>query len=91
MKPNYWFAKSLQEHEDEKAITYLTTFSKLIRTILQNANKREVTLFDEIETCRLYTQLESMRFGEKINCHFHIDSNADLKSVSKQTSLTLAE
>ncbi|HVX26233.1 MAG TPA: ATP-binding protein [Parafilimonas sp.] len=71
----------IQKNEDEKAITYLTTFSKLIRTIFQNADKREITLFDEIETCRLYTELESMRFGKKINYHFHVDSTADLKSV----------
>ncbi len=71
----------IQEQEDEKAITYLTTFSKLIRTIFQNADKREITLFDEIETCRLYTQLENMRFGKKINYHFNVDQTTDLKSV----------
>jgi len=31
----------------KKATTYLTTFSKLIRTIFQNSGKREITLFDE--------------------------------------------
>jgi hypothetical protein len=70
----------LQKNED-KAVNYLTTFSKLLRTILQNSDKREITLYDEIETCRLYTQLESMRFDKKFNCHFNIDETIDLKSI----------
>ena len=71
----------MQKDEREKAIAYLTTFSKLIRTIFQNSNKREITLFDEIETCRLYTQLESMRFANKLSYLFEVDETIDLKSV----------
>jgi hypothetical protein len=71
----------IQKNENEKATEYLTTFSKLIRTIFQNSDKREITLFDEIETCRLYTQLESMRFGNKLSYSFYIDKTLDLKSV----------
>jgi len=71
----------IQQKEEDKAITYLTTFSKLIRTIFQNSDKREISLFDEIETCRLYTQLESMRFGNKFSYNFCVDETVDLKSV----------
>jgi tetratricopeptide (TPR) repeat protein len=87
MNPHFIFncmnsIKSLiQKNENEKATGYLTTFSKLIRTIFQNSDKREITLFDEIETCRLYTQLESMRFGNKLSYSFFIDETLDLKSV----------
>lgn len=87
MNPHFIFncmnsIKSLiQKNDQEKAITYLTTFSKLIRTIFQNSDKREISLYDEIETCRLYTQLESMRFGNKFNYHFNVDKTIDLKSV----------
>jgi hypothetical protein len=61
MNPHFIFncmnsMKSLiQLKEENKAVNYLTTFSKLLRTILHNCDKREITLFDEIETCRLYT------------------------------------
>ena len=71
----------IQKNEQEKAIEYLTTFSKLIRTIFQNSDKREITLHDEIETCRLYTQLESLRFSNKFNYAFDIDESLDLKSI----------
>src|SRR5690242_20451427 len=87
MNPHFIFncinsIKSLiQKNENEKATEYLTTFSKLIRTIFQNSDKREITLFDEIETCRLYTQLESMRFGDKLSYTFNVDEKLDLKSI----------
>jgi sensor histidine kinase YesM len=87
MNPHFIFncmnsIKSLiQKNENEKAINYLTTFSKLIRTVLQNSDKREITLYDEIETCRLYTELESIRFNNKFSYEFYIDEWLDLKSV----------
>jgi len=69
----------IQQQEEDKAVSYLTTFSKLIRTIFQNSDKREITLHDEIQTCKLYTQLESMRFANKFNYSFSIDETIDLK------------
>ena len=87
MNPHFIFncmnsIKSLiQMKEEEKAVQYLTTFSKLIRTIFQNSDKREVSLFDEIETCKLYTQLEGMRFGKKLTCVYNIEESIDLKSI----------
>lgn len=87
MNPHFIFncmnsIKSLiQQKEEDKAVNYLTTFSKLLRTVLQNSDKREITLFDEIETCKLYTQLESMRFGKKFTYQFIIDETIDLKSI----------
>ena len=87
MNPHFIFncmnsIKSLmQENKVDKGITYLTTFSKLIRTLFNNADKREITLYDEIETCRLYLQLEAMRFDTKFSYSVNIDDSIDLKSV----------
>jgi hypothetical protein len=87
MNPHFIFncmnsIKSLiQMGEQNKAVVYLTTFSKLIRNIFQNSDKREITLYDEIETCKLYTHLESLRFGTKLNYSFLVDDSIDLKSV----------
>jgi len=74
--------KALIQDDDKKlAIEYLTTFSKLIRTLFQNSDKREINLYDEIETCKLYTDLESMRLNGKLTHEFQVDPNIDLKSV----------
>ena len=71
----------MQEHQTEKGVAYLTTFSKLIRTLFNNADKKEIRLYDEIETCKLYLQLEAMRFETKFSYRVNIDENIDLKSV----------
>jgi anti-sigma regulatory factor (Ser/Thr protein kinase) len=71
----------MQDNENEKGVTYLTTFSKLIRTLFNNADKKEINLYDEIETCKLYLQLEAMRFGTKFSYSVNVDENIDLKSI----------
>jgi len=87
MNPHFIFnslnsIKSLiNKNENDIAANYLTTFSKLIRTLFQNSDKREVSLFEEIETCKLYTQLERMRFGNKIEFIFNVDQSIDLKDI----------
>ena len=85
MNPHFIFnsmnsIKSLiNKNENDKAAIYLTTFSKLIRTLFQNSDKREVSLYEELETCKFYTQLERMRFWEKIEFLFDVDETIDLK------------
>jgi hypothetical protein len=87
MNPHFIFnclnsIKSLiQEDQKDKSIVYLTTFSKLIRTLFNNADKKEITLYDEIETCKLYLQLEAMRFDAKFSYSVNIDQEIDLKSI----------
>jgi hypothetical protein len=87
MNPHFVFnslnsIKSLiNKNENDKAAEYLTTFSKLIRTLFQNSDKREVSLFEELETCKLYTQLEKMRFSTKVDFVFDIDESLDLKDI----------
>ena len=71
----------IQNDEKQKSIDYLITFSKLIRTLFNNADKRQVNLYDELETCRLYTELEAMRLDGKLHYSFNINGNLDLKSV----------
>jgi len=87
MNPHFIFnclnsIKSLiQEHQEEKSVTYLTTFSKLIRNLFNSADKKEISLYDEIETCKLYLKLEAMRFDTRFSYAVNVDENIDLKSV----------
>jgi sensor histidine kinase YesM len=71
----------IQSDEKLKATEYLTMFSKLIRTLFQNSDKRQISLYDEVETCRLYLQLEQMRFERKLKWSITVDPELDLKSV----------
>jgi len=87
MNPHFIFnclnsIKSLiNKNENEKAARYLTIFSKLIRTLFQNSDRREISLYEEIETSKLYAQLEKMRFGEKVDFAFEVDDSIDLKDI----------
>lgn len=87
MNPHFIFnclnsIKSLiNRNENDKAAAYLITFSKLIRTLFQNSDKREVSLFEELETCKFYTQLEKLRFDDKVEFVFDEDINIDLKDI----------
>lgn len=87
MNPHFVFnclnsIKSLiQEDQKDKSIVYLTIFSKLIRTLFNNADKKEITLYDEIETCKLYLQLEALRFDSKFSYSVNVDPAIDLKSI----------
>ena len=88
MNPHFIFnclnsIKSLiQDGHKDKSVTYLTTFSKLIRTLFNNADKKEISLYDEMETCKLYLQLEAMRFDSKFSYNINIDPTIDLKSIT---------
>lgn len=88
MNPHFIFnslnsIKSLiNKNENETAVNYLTVFSKLIRTLFQNSDKREISLYEEIETCKFYTEIEKMRFGEKLEFNFDIDKSIDLKDIT---------
>ena len=87
MNPHFIFnclnsIKSLiQDNENEKSVVYLTTFSKLIRNLFNSADKKEISLYDEIETCKLYLQLESMRFDARFSFTVNVNDNIDLKSI----------
>jgi ligand-binding sensor domain-containing protein len=70
----------IQEKHNQKAINYLTTFSILIRKQLNN-NSNEIALEDELETCKLYLELEAMRFEDRINFQIQIEDDDDLKQT----------
>ncbi|HVU55594.1 MAG TPA: histidine kinase [Puia sp.] len=62
----------IQERQDKKAVEYLTTFVTLIRKQLNNTNN-ETSLQEELETCRLYLELEALRFDDRISWQIHVE------------------
>ena len=72
----------VQENNNEKAISYLTTFTKLLRGLLMNADKSKTTLFDELEICRLYLSLEALRFSHGFSYSIKVvPEDLDLKAI----------
>ena len=87
MNPHFIFnsLNSIQyyilENDQRNAVVYLSTFSKLIRAILNNSVKSRVRLSEELEMLRHYIQLESIRFENKFTSVFEIDPNIDVESI----------
>ncbi len=66
------------EQKNEVASEYLTTFSKLLRNVLDNAQYKEISLENELKTLRWYMDLESFRLEQKFTYHIEIDSEIDI-------------
>ncbi|MDX2196345.1 MAG: 7TM diverse intracellular signaling domain-containing protein [Cytophagales bacterium] len=73
----YYIAKN----EKENALNYLSTFSKLIRSILNSSLQNTNTLATELEILKLYIGLESLRFDQKFKTTIHVDTNIDAENT----------
>jgi len=73
------------DNEKENAVYYLNKFSKLIRKILASAREKENTLAEEIETLKLYFEIENIRFHNEIESSFSIDKKLNLNTLKIPT------
>lgn len=64
-----------------EANLYLSRFSKLMRLVLTFSGKRWVTLEEELESLRLYLQLEKLRFEDQIEYSIYIDPALDMQEI----------
>jgi tetratricopeptide (TPR) repeat protein len=56
---------------------YLTKFATLMRLILNNSDRAEVPLAEDMEALELYMQLESLRLDHRFTYTFDIDPSLD--------------
>lgn len=63
------------------AINYLSTFSKLIRSILNHSVTNRISLADELEMLKNYVQLEMTRFEEKFSFVMDVSDSLDMEGV----------
>jgi tetratricopeptide (TPR) repeat protein len=87
MNPHFIFncLNSIQyfaaKNDSESASNYLSKFSKLIRLVLENSRSEKVTLQNELETLRLYIEMEAMRFQNKLSYQLNVASNIELDYI----------
>ncbi len=60
-------------NDKTNAVYYLNKFSKLIRKILMASKEKETSLKDELETMKLYMNIENIRFDNEINFNITVD------------------
>ncbi len=68
--------------DTENADDYLTKFALLMRKVLENSKHEFIPLQEEIETLRLYMELEKMRFDESFTFDIEIDQELNLSMFS---------
>ena len=66
----------IMSNKRDEAYDYLTSFSKLIRRTLNNSRSPFITLAEELETLKLYMELEQRRYKNKFD--FHLKLNEEI-------------
>lgn len=69
------------ENNSQTASEYLTKFSRLIRLVLENSRSEKVTLQKELETLKLYIELEAMRFKDKVQYKINVGPHIDQQYI----------
>jgi Histidine kinase len=63
----------IYSNDKYKATMYLNKFAKLLRNILDSSKNNTVSLGKDIQSLRLYTDLEELRNDNKFETQYHID------------------
>ncbi|EPR70075.1 DNA-binding response regulator/sensor histidine kinase [Winogradskyella psychrotolerans RS-3] len=75
-------------NDKTNAVYYLNKFSKLIRKILMASKEKETSLNDELETMKLYMNIENIRFSNEIDFTIMVDPSINTE-ITKLPSLVL--
>ena len=62
----------VQDGDKYNATTYLNKFAKLLRNVLEGSRNATVSLTSDLDTLRLYLELECMRMDENFTWHIDI-------------------
>jgi two-component system LytT family sensor kinase len=63
--------------QTDRANAMLSRLSSFLRYTLVNEPTGQVTVVQEVETLKLYLEIEKMRFEERLRPHFHIDRQVE--------------
>lgn len=87
MNPHFLFnaLNSIQQMilagEETTATRFLSKFSRLLRLVLTNSDKEEVTLKEELEILNLYVELESLRFKDSFSYSITCNPSVDIEET----------
>ena len=66
-------------NDERTANKYLSDFSQLMRSVLENSEEDFIPLQKEIELLELYTKLEHFRFKDKFDYNISVDENVKIE------------
>lgn len=67
----------ISKNNIKDADKYLSKFAKLMRLILENSEKKEISLEDDLKALELYMQLEALRMNNKFTYTISVDTAID--------------
>ena len=73
-----WF---IIKNDQDNASDYLTKFSRLMRLNLENSKLDLVSLANELESIRLYLEMEQLRFERKFEYQIKVESHINTSSI----------
>jgi two-component system sensor histidine kinase YesM len=71
----------ISENKELEANKYLTSYSNLMRDMMENSNKDFISLDKEVEQLKKYLDLEHLRFQDKFDFKITVDEKLDAESV----------
>lgn len=71
----------ISQNNELEANKYLSSYSKLMRNIMENSNKDFIPLSVEMDQMKEYLELEHMRFRDKFGYIIDIDDTLDADSI----------
>lgn len=74
-------------HDSESANTYLNRFSRLIRMFLEASSRKLISVENELQLLRTFTELEQMRFENRFTSTFSIDPSLPLQEIEIPSAL----
>lgn len=93
MNPHFIFnalnsiRRYIMENKTDKADFYLTSFANLMRRVLENSKYENITLDEELNTLKLYLELERMRFDDTFVFNIVIDEKIKTQSITLPTMI----
>ena len=71
----------ISENKELEANKYLTSYSTLMRDMMENSNKDFIILDKEVEQLQKYLNLEHLRFQDKFDFKITVDKDLDTETV----------
>ncbi len=68
-------------HQEREANRYLSTFSTLMRNVMGNSGKDFISLREELDMLRIYTDLEQARFSDKFEILWEMEDDLPLDEL----------
>ncbi len=93
MNPHFLFNslnsihRYLLENNSIFASKYLSKFARLMRLFLNNSERETITIEKEVESIKLYLELENLRMKNAFDFNVHIDKNLSSSATLMPTML----